>query len=123
MLEKELVNQKLEDHFGENYISEVSISSTESKSLILVETKTDFALVTVKDFTHLPIGDIDLFIEKRVTKTDNPLYDMADMIRFLQMDTDKNLKQLQDKVLEITGELVDVSKSFSKTSVLATHNK
>jgi hypothetical protein len=121
MLEKDLVNQKLEELFEGSFVSEV-IHSTESKELVLIETKTDFALVTIKDFTHLPIGDYDVFIEKRVNKTESPLKDMAKMIAFLQNDTEKSVKQLQDKLLEMTGELVDTSKTFSKTAVLAIQN-
>lgn len=122
MLEKELVNQKFEDLFGSSLVSE-PIYSTDSKALVLIETKSDYALVTVADFTHLPIGDYDVFIENRVKKTGNHLKDMAKMITFLQTDTEKSVKQLQTRLLEITGELVDTSKTFSKTSVLAGQNQ
>jgi hypothetical protein len=122
MLEQEIINQKIKDFFQNDFVSKEIIHSTESKSLILIETKTDYALVTIKDFTHLPIGDYDLFIETRIKKTDSVLKDMAQMINFLQMDSERCVKQLQDKILEITGELLEVNKSIDNISILTCKN-
>jgi hypothetical protein len=118
-MERESVNLKLEEYFGHEMLSVHVIQASPSKALILVELKMDYVLVTVSDFTHLPIGDLDVYIDLRVNKTDSPVVDMAKMIELLQMDTEKGVKQVHERVLEMTGELADLSKSFSKGSVLS----
>jgi hypothetical protein len=118
-MEREVVNFKLEEYFGHEIQSVHVIKSNQAKALVLVELKNDYLLVTVSDFNHLPIGDFDIFIDIRTKKTDNPVTDMAKMIELLQIDTEKGIKQLNERVLEMTGDLADLNKSFSKGSVLS----
>jgi predicted class III extradiol MEMO1 family dioxygenase len=118
-MEKEVVNLKLEEYFGHHIKTAHIIQSNHLKALVLVELQTDYLIVTVSDFTHLPIGDYDVYIDYRLKKTNDPVYDMAKMIELLHIDTEKGIKQLHEKVLEMTGELSDLSKSFKKGTVLS----
>lgn len=118
-MEREVVNQKLEEYFGHQMKTAHIIQSNKSKALVLVELPTDYLIVTVSDYTNLPIGDYDIYIDYRLKKTKDPVYDMAKMIELLHFDTEKGIKQLHEKVLEMTGELSDLSKSFKNGSVLS----
>jgi hypothetical protein len=118
-MEREVINKHLELFF-ENQIQSVHfIQTTETKALVLVELDSTYLIVTVSDHTSLPIGDFDVYIDLRVDKTNHPVADMAKMIELIQLDIEKGLKTHHEKVLEMTGELAELSKAFSKTSVLS----
>lgn len=121
MLEKVLVKQKLVDIFGEGYLTE-TIDSSKTKALILVETKSDVALVSISDFTHLPIGDYDVFIENRFNKSGSYLKDMAKMIFFLQEDTKMNIEKIQERLLEVSNELINAKNNVNAAFVLASQS-
>ncbi|OIJ13361.1 hypothetical protein BKP35_08995 [Anaerobacillus arseniciselenatis] len=119
MLEKEIVKQKLVDLFGNGFVAE-TIYAAEKKVLTLIDTSSDYVIVSISDFTDFAIGDYDVFIESRIKKTDNHLKDMANIIGLLQMDTVSNVEKVQKEIKELTDELTSVSKGLSKRFVLST---
>ncbi|QOK30063.1 hypothetical protein IIE26_27225 (plasmid) [Cytobacillus oceanisediminis] len=121
MFIKEVIDEKLGELF--DIQSKAIIQSTGAKQIILVETTTDYVLVTIKDFTDQPIGNYDIFVEHRVRKGDSHLTDMANMISFLQMDSEKNILRLQERIFNITTDLIDAAKSFNENTILASSNE
>lgn len=119
MLDNNIVEQKLFELFGVNIVSQEKIHSSETTVIALVETNEDYALVSIKDFTDQPIGDVDLFVEVRIKKTGSTLKDMAEMVMFLKKESDYLVQQVQEKIEEYANGLNDYSKSLGKYSVIA----
>ncbi len=118
MLTKELVDEKVKDFFGESVIGKEVIHFTDVASLILVETVKEYALVTIKDFTSQPIGNIDLLLEKRITKSGNVLKDIAEMLTFFYLNTKENLKGIENKIELLSKEITKEASKLSNSSIL-----
>lgn len=117
MLEK--VREKLQLIFGSEYKTGEVIASNDKKMILLIETQDVISLVNITDFTELPIGDYDVFIEHKVKKTGNLLADMTQMLQFIHLNSKKRDKYLQERLLEITNDIVATSKEYNRSSVLS----
>lgn len=118
MITNKKVFEKAKEYFGEELTGNAVISQSDSKSLLLVETNAEYALITIADFTEQPIGDVDLLIEVRIPKTKDTLTDIAKLIMFLQQNTTNASTNLTERIEEITKELAEVSKSVQNNAVL-----
>lgn len=119
MLDNKIVEKKLNELFGVNIVSQEAIHSSEKTVITLVETNEDYALVSVKDFTDQPIGDVDLFVEVRIKKSGSTLKDMAEMVSFLKKESDYYVQQIQEKIEEYSNGLNDYSKTLGKNSIFS----
>lgn len=121
MLEREVVNQKLRDVFGNDYATE-TIFEGKDKALILIETQKDYALVSISDLWSYSIGDYEVFVETRIQKSGNHLKDMANIIYYLQTDTIKNVDYHQRKIADLTKEIEDATKGLNNILILSKIN-
>ncbi|RTR26572.1 hypothetical protein EKG37_21105 [Robertmurraya yapensis] len=117
MLNNEILNQKITEVFGASKLAQEIIQQTDKAALILVETNEDYALITVKDFTELPIGGHDLFVEARIQKSGDTLKDMGELIKFFQQNINEIVNQFQNKIFEYTETLNETAKNIGINSI------
>lgn len=116
MLGKIHIEDMIKGYYEKNEMQRFNlIGTTEKEVLALVECQSTYELVSIQDHTNKPIGDVDLFVNIRVDKTEDPFNDIALLLSKLQTIEKDSSEALISKLDKVVNELTEAQHHSMKS--------